>query len=554
MVRSKNGCDDVTDCFFAQKKTSHNNTNTLEYNTMSDDNTTDLLISLGIPPNHLSVGTSNLNSLNNTLQQLLTTKKLPNNGLSSQHTEQILLWLSSLDTNNHMKKCGVGEREGRVYSELVKRRHWGMSHGIGRSGDIVEPQPKAAGSSVMYKLATQLALDAVRRGAGLKAIVNDATGKVPGPASGGILLPLCTGMSMTVTLQALKTDTTASSGNISNACSYNKSKQKVLWSRIDQKSCFKAIIAAGLTPVVIPTKIIGNEVVTDLVALQHEMERNENDILAIVTTTSAFAPRVPDDVDMVAKLCKTHGICHVINNAYGLQCSQTCKLINRACTVGRVDAIVMSTDKNFLVPVGGALVLSPDTNVIQAIGKIYPGRANSSPIMDLFITLLSMGLSGYQQLLADRRRLAIKFKNKFQEVAIKYGERALECPRNSISFGITLDNLGKLDKLAEESPAEYAKRTGLEISYFGSMLFTRCVSGTRVVPKGQVKSIGGYEFVGFGSSTENYENAYLTAACAIGIIDDEVDEFFLRLDKAFKDAYAKRARKAKKTEAAANSK
>jgi len=42
----------------------------------------------------------------------------------------------------------------------------------------------------------------------------------------------------------------------------------------------------------------------------------------------------------------------LINNAYGLQCSYICKLINRACTVGRVDAIVCSTDKNFMVPVG----------------------------------------------------------------------------------------------------------------------------------------------------------------------------------------------------------
>jgi len=444
-----------------------------------------------------------------------------------------------------MKKCGVGEREGRVYSELVKRRHWGMSHGIGRSGDIVEPQPKAAGSSVMYKLATQLVLDAVRRGAGLKATVNDATGKVPGPAHDGILLPLCTGMSMTLTLQALK------STNTTNAT-------KVLWSRIDQKSCFKAIAAAGLTPVVIPTKMEGDEVVTDLVALQREIETQDDDgaattILAVVTTTSAFAPRVPDAVDEVAKLCKAHGICHVINNAYGLQCAQTCKLINRACTVGRVDAIVMSTDKNFLVPVGGALVLSPNAIVIQAIGKIYPGRANSSPIMDLFITLLSMGLNGYKQLLADRLRLTIQFQNKFRDVATKYEERPLECPRNTISFGITLDNLGTLDKLSEETSAEYAKRAGLKISYFGSMLFTRCVSGTRVVPKGQVKSISGHEFVGFGSSTENYEHAYLTAACAIGLTNDEVDEFFLRLDKAFKDAYAKRARKVKKAAAATSS-
>lgn len=32
---------------------------------------------------------------------------------------------------------GVGEREGRVFSDIVKDRHWGLSHGMGRSGDIM---------------------------------------------------------------------------------------------------------------------------------------------------------------------------------------------------------------------------------------------------------------------------------------------------------------------------------------------------------------------------------------------------------------------------------
>ncbi len=57
-------------------------------------------------------------------------------------------------------------------------------------------------------------------------------------------------------------------------------------------------------------------------------------------------------MDEIAKICQTEGIFHLINNAYGLQCAYICKLINRACVVGRVDAIACSTDKNFMVPVG----------------------------------------------------------------------------------------------------------------------------------------------------------------------------------------------------------
>jgi O-phospho-L-seryl-tRNASec:L-selenocysteinyl-tRNA synthase len=101
-----------------------------------------------------------------------------------------------------------------------------------------------------------------------------------------------------------------------------------------------------------PTKLDGDAVITDMEAMEQAMENYQGRILAVITTTSCFAPRVPDSVDKVAKLCKEKEIYHVINNAYGLQCSQTSKLINRACVVGRVDAIVCSTDKNFLVPVG----------------------------------------------------------------------------------------------------------------------------------------------------------------------------------------------------------
>jgi O-phosphoseryl-tRNA(Sec) selenium transferase, SepSecS len=50
-----------------------------------------------------------------------------------------------------------------------------------------------------------------------------------------------------------------------------------------------------------------------------------------------------------AKLCKRHGVAHIVNNAYGVQSAALCQLITAACRKGRVDAIVQSTDKNFMV-------------------------------------------------------------------------------------------------------------------------------------------------------------------------------------------------------------
>ena len=40
---------------------------------------------------------------------------------------------------------------------------------------------------------------------------------------------------------------------------------------------------------------------------------------------------------------------------------------------GRVDAFVQSTDKNFMVPVGGSVVASSSPDFIKQVSQIYPG-------------------------------------------------------------------------------------------------------------------------------------------------------------------------------------
>eukprot|EP00591_Stephanopyxis_turris_P001413 CAMPEP_0195508254 /NCGR_PEP_ID=MMETSP0794_2-20130614/1511_1 /TAXON_ID=515487 /ORGANISM="Stephanopyxis turris, Strain CCMP 815" /LENGTH=488 /DNA_ID=CAMNT_0040635165 /DNA_START=18 /DNA_END=1484 /DNA_ORIENTATION=+ len=476
--------------------------------------------SLSLPSNHTSIGLSNLLSTSSQYRALFQHRRLPEEGYTDHQIESLLLLLSSLDTNNTPpnRRCGVGEREGRVYSNLVERRNYGFAHGIGRSGDITEAQPKAVGSSALAKLTLCLVLDAIRRGSGIDK---------RGAAREGILLPLCTGMSIALTLRSLKAS--AESG-----------RDVVLWSRIDQKSCFKAILSAGLECVVIPTIKIGDCVCTDIDALQSSIRDIGSDrVLAIITTTSCFAPRVPDKIDEVAKICETENIAHVINNAYGLQCERTCKLLNRACVVGRVDAVICSTDKNFMVPVGGAIVLSPTKSIITNIGKIYAGRASAAPIIDLFITLLSMGLNGYKDLLEQRNTLRDDyFIPKFREMALSYNERVLECTdSNTISFGMTLNTLA--------STNNDSNHKNDEISYLGSMLFTRCVSGTRVIPTNVTKTICQQKFIGFGSSIDDYGDSYMTAAVAIGVTKKELEEFFSRLDKTWNEFQKKKSKSEK---------
>lgn len=81
---------------------------------------------------------------------------------------------------------------------------------------------------------------------------------------------------------------------------------------------------------------------------------------------------------------------HVINNAYGVQASKCVHHVERAMRTGRVDAVVQSLDKNFMVPVGGAIVCSASREVVDRVAKFYPGRASATPTLDFFITMLQM--------------------------------------------------------------------------------------------------------------------------------------------------------------------
>ncbi len=63
-------------------------------------------------------------------------------------------------------------------------------------------------------------------------------------------------------------------------------------------------------------------------------------VLAVITTSSCFAPRAPDDLVGVARLCGAREVPHVVNNAYGVQSRQLCAAVSAAWNKGRVDAVV----------------------------------------------------------------------------------------------------------------------------------------------------------------------------------------------------------------------
>ena len=58
-------------------------------------------------------------------------------------------------------------------------------------------------------------------------------------------------------------------------------------------------------------------------------------------------------------------------NLLSVQYNPACHL--QAHRQGQVDAFVQSTDKNFMVPVGGSIVASSSPDFIKQVSQIYPG-------------------------------------------------------------------------------------------------------------------------------------------------------------------------------------
>ena len=146
--------------------------------------------------------------------------------------------LALMDSNNYKGNTGVGEREGRIFSRIVREKNFNLGHGIGRSGDVNALQPKAIGSSLIVKLTKNMTINAMNKILGYTSI-KDA-----------LILPFATGMSLSLTLLTIK--------------SLNPEGEYVIFPRIDQKTCLKCIYTANLKPLIIEPLIVGDELRTNV--------------------------------------------------------------------------------------------------------------------------------------------------------------------------------------------------------------------------------------------------------------------------------------------------
>ena len=168
-------------------------------------------------------------------------------------------------------------------------------------------------------------------------------------------------------------------------------------------------------------------------------------------------------------------------------------------------------------------MISPSSDFITNLSNCYPGRASIAPILDMFITLLSMGQKGYIELLKERTRLVPIFREGLQRVLTSHGLTILPSAGNTISMAVSVNTL--LEGVdSKSSPAD--------ATFVGSMLFRRNVSGCRVVARTtKITNISGYAFQNWGSHINNYPHDYFTVACAIGLREQEIVQFLERLHK-----------------------
>ena len=196
-------------------------------------------------------------------------------------------------------------------------------------------------------------------------------------------------------------------------------------------------------------------------------------------------------------------------------------MLNKADKIGEVSLVISSTDKNFMVPVGGAFIYSFKEKLVQKVKKNYPGRASIGPLLDLFISFLEMGKNKYKELIKERKEKYKILIKEMENIANKYGEKVIAMNGNKISILFTLKNI------VEKSGNKDAKE-------IGSMCFNRQISGVRIITSsnGEKKNIGGYDFLNYGSSCDDYKYLpYMTFSCAIGIKDEEIEGFVNKIDK-----------------------
>ncbi len=382
----------------------------------------------GLIPKHMeNRGKLTLKENLKIIENILKQRKVPENGIDEEHIKLLLRLLSFMDTDKDPNVVQIGEREARVYTKLQREGVFDFCHGVGRSGNLIDPQPKAPGASVMYKLTNKL-LESFLKVLGLKVRA--------------IATPVATGMSLALCLSASRKK-------------YNSNV--VIYPYAAHKSPIKATSFIGMRMRLVETVLDGDVVKVDVSdiedAIRKEIRNNNNPV--VLSTLTFFPPRKSDDIEEIAKICQEYDIPHIINGAYAIQNFYYIERLKKALKY-RVDAVVSSSDKNLFTPIGGGIIYTKDESFLKEISLNYPGRASANPIVNILISLLAIGTKNYIDLMKQQKECKKLLDELLDDLAKKKNERVLNV-ENPISSCITtkkdpLDVAGKLYNLRVTGP------------------------------------------------------------------------------------------------------
>ena len=85
---------------------------------------------------YAKISEDSVNTVENQIMDLLNQRAIPKEGWDRLTIECLMNKIALMDSNNYQGNTGVGEREGRIYSSIVREKNFGLGHGIGRSGDV----------------------------------------------------------------------------------------------------------------------------------------------------------------------------------------------------------------------------------------------------------------------------------------------------------------------------------------------------------------------------------------------------------------------------------
>ncbi|MFX1236984.1 MAG: O-phosphoseryl-tRNA(Sec) selenium transferase, partial [Promethearchaeota archaeon] len=264
-----------------------------------------------------------------------------------------------------------------------------------------------------------------------------------------------------------------------------------------------ALVLVRMFPKIAKGDVYGDSV---RVPIERIKKQYDESCCSVLSFTSFFPPREYDDIKEISKFAKEKNLVHIVVNAYGVQSPEWMKLIRVAMDAGRVDAVIQSTDKNFLTPIGGSVIVSQSKENIKKISQAYAGRASATPIVNFLVSILSLGMSGYKKLIEKQKENRKLLENKMKTFANRIGERVLDV-FNPVAVAMTLQHL-KME----------------ELKALGGALYNLRVTGPRVFNTIEDR---------FGTCCEDYDMPYIVMNAAIGASKMDITSAVERLEKAY---------------------